>query len=187
MNTKIKTINFVKENIRLLLAGIIALILLNDFIVLITLFILLGFAGVYSLLATRMVPHISIESISASAILLGYIYNWQIAVLFALIFGAYGFIKISRLNLISITMILFMCLSGVLGNLFASLGYDTFWIAFVISFTIRSLLSFPVMQVVNPNMVKNFTHAVGDWMFNVFVTIHFIRLIYQVLSALNLY
>jgi hypothetical protein len=174
-----------QDNLKFILLGLILVIIFRSYVIRILLFIALGMLGVLTLQMTRFVPDVSFETITAGAVLLGYLYGWKFAAVFALFWGIYGFIKISKLNQISITMILFMLVSAVLADIFAHLGYQ-FWLTYILTFILRGILSYPVMQLVNPNVLKNVVHAVGDTIFNIAVAIHIFNLLFELLQALNL-
>ena len=90
-----------------------------------------------------------------------------------------------KMNQISITIILFMVFSAVLADFLAKFGYP-FWVVFIGTFVLRAIVSYPVMQLVNPNVLKNMVHAVGDTVFNIAVVIHVFIIIVDVLNALNI-
>ena len=78
-NTSKKLINLLKKNITLVLFAAILLVIFNKYLVAIVLIILLSILGFITLQVSRIVPHISIETVTAGSILLGYIYDWKIA------------------------------------------------------------------------------------------------------------
>ncbi|MBN2422890.1 hypothetical protein JXB41_06700 [Candidatus Woesearchaeota archaeon] len=186
MKKKIHPVKFLVQNLKILIIIVIILIVFHKYVVRILLCLVLGFIGIKSLEVTRFVPYISIESLTASAILISFLYSWQLAVVFSIIFGTYGYIKISRFNLISITQIMLMCLSSVVSSLLASLD-KPFFISYILIFLGKSILSYPIMELVNPNPAKNLTHALGDGFFNMFITVHFMNLIYTLLNFFNLH
>ena len=140
MKKIIKLLEFIKQNKTFLLLAAIALILFNHYIVLIGLIIFFWFLGMISFKVTGMIPHVSVETISASSILLGYIWGWKWGLGFGLIFGLYGYIQISRIKLKSIINVLLMGLGGVLSAIFASLNYS-FTIAYMFTFIIRIIMN----------------------------------------------
>ncbi|MBT3463528.1 hypothetical protein HOD20_01865 [archaeon] len=176
---------FLEKNLKWILIILIIFIVMHEYIVRIILVLALGIFGVYTLEITRFVPDVSFETVTAASVLFGYLYGWKFATAFALIFGIYGHVKISKMNQISITIILFMVFSAVLADFLAKFGYP-FWVVFIGTFVLRAIVSYPVMQLVNPNVLKNMVHAVGDTVFNIAVVIHVFIIIVDVLNALNI-
>ena len=95
------------KNLKWILIILIFFIVMHQYIVRILLVLILGFIGVYTLEITRFMPDVSFETITAASILFGHLYGWKFASIFALAFGIYGHVKISKMNQISITIILF--------------------------------------------------------------------------------
>jgi hypothetical protein len=172
-----------RSNLTFIILGLIALIILHTQIVKILLIIMLVTAGWYTMKISRMMPNISIETVTASAILLGYLYGWQIALAFGLIVGISGYIRVSQLMLTTIVASAFMGLCGVLGALFAKLGY-AFWIAYLITYGLRAVISFPVYQTINPDLVGNIMHSFVESIFNMVVTINFMIIIYNLIKTI---
>jgi hypothetical protein len=170
---------YIKKNYRLLLVVAIALLVFHKYIIIIVLFLLFGFMGMYSLKVTRMVPNISVETITSSSILFGYVWGWKLGLAFGVIFGLYGYTKISFLKLTTIVNALFMGLAGVTASLFASLGYS-FWWSFFLSYIIRANLGFFVFSFLQPNVVENVMHSYGDAIFNVLIVYQLMQAIYSI-------
>ena len=179
MKKRIKLLEFIKQNKTFLLLAAIALILFNHYIVLIGLIIFFWFLGMISFKVTGMIPHVSVETISASSILLGYIWGWKWGLGFGLIFGLYGYIQISRIKLKSIINVLLMGLGGVLSAIFASLNYS-FTIAYMFTFIIRIILNNIIFPLVESDMMENVIHGFGDPIFNMLITFQIMNLIYNI-------
>ena len=173
----------IRKNFKFLLLGAISLLIFHQYIVLILLLIFFTILGVMTLKVSQLVPHISIESVSASAILLGYVWDWKIALAFGVVVGLFGYTKISQLRLKAIVSTLFMGLSGVMGDLFHTMGYSFFW-TFIIIYLIRSNLGFFVFYMLEPNVTENIMHSYGDAIFNVLITVQLMQFIYFVVRLL---
>lgn len=177
--------NFLKENRYLILVLLISLIIFHQYIVLISLLIFFGVIGLFSFKITRYIPHISVETVTASSVFLGYVYGWKIGLGFGIIAGMYGYIKNSMVKLKPIINVLLMGLCGVIGAIFASLNYS-FIVSYMLTFVIRIILNFLVFPLIEPDMFENVLHGLGDPIFNMLITFQFMNLIYIVLSTLNL-
>jgi len=107
---------FIKQNGKMLLLAVISLIIFNKYIIIIGVFILFGILGIISLQVTRLIPHVSIETISASSILLGYLWGWKLGLAFGVIFGLYGYMKISLIKLKTDFPVLYIDLIHIVAN-----------------------------------------------------------------------
>ncbi|MFH0876503.1 MAG: hypothetical protein V1859_11290 [archaeon] len=174
------------QNLKFIILALILMIIFNDYVVRIILFIILGLIGIESIKITRFLPNINLETIGATSIFLAYRYDWKIAALFSVVFGLVGFMKVSKLNLMSLMVIALNCLGGTLAQFLKIFGYK-FELVFIMAMIIKNVISIPVMQVVNPNIPKNIGHAIIDGFINVFLIIHFMSIINLVLDALHLY
>ncbi|MEK6916518.1 MAG: hypothetical protein AABW92_02125 [Nanoarchaeota archaeon] len=184
MNNTKNIIDFVKQNRKLLLFSIISLIIFNKYIIIISLFILFGLLGILSLQVTRLIPHISIETISSSAILIGYVWGWKLGLLFGISFGLYGYMKISLIKLKTIIAALLMGLCGVIAAIFATLNYS-FGYAFIFTFIIKMVLNQLIYPLVESNMTENFIHSFGDPLFNMLITFQLMQIIYKILMFIT--
>ncbi|MBN1502277.1 hypothetical protein JW930_01930 [Candidatus Woesearchaeota archaeon] len=184
MTKKVDLKTFLTKNLRFILLGLLLLAVFHSYIVQIVLMLMLAILGVYSLRVTRMVPHISVETISASAILFGYLYGWQVGLAFGVIVGIAGYIMISLMKLTTIVNALFMGLCGVLAALFHNLNFS-FQGAFIVSFTIRAFLGYPTFSTLNPGLVENIMHSFGDALFNIAITMQIMTLLYGLILILT--
>lgn len=181
---KNKLLEYVKEHHKILLLAAISLILFNKYIVLITFLILLGILGMMSMKITSIVPHISIETVSASAVLFGFVWDWKIGLIFGLVFGMYGYIKLSIIKLKTILNAVLMGVCGIMGGVFASMGYS-FRIAFILTFVVRIVLNNIIFPLVESDMFENLVHGFGDPLFNILITGQFMQLFYTLIVYLG--
>src|SRR3989344_334947 len=172
---------FIKQNGKMLLLAVISLIIFNKYIIIIGVFILFGILGIISLQVTRLIPHVSIETISASSILLGYLWGWKLGLAFGVIFGLYGYMKISLIKLKTIIAAMLMGICGVIAAIFASLGYS-FASAYLLTFLIKMGLNQIIFPLVESNMTENFIRSFGDPIFNMLITFQLMQLIYTILT-----
>ncbi len=184
---KIEVGKLLKDNLKIILLGLIVSIIFNEYLVRIILFVTLGNLGIWSLRITNYLPNLNLETISATAVLLAFRYDWKVGALFCVIFMTVGFVKNGKLNLISITVIALACLGGAIGQLIRSLGYNDFGWVFIATMFIKSILSIPIMQVVNPNLGKNVGHAILDGFVNIFLLVHVMTALNSLLDLFHLY
>ncbi|MFH2021469.1 MAG: hypothetical protein ABIJ34_08720 [archaeon] len=180
---KFNLVTFLRKNFKLIILAGIAMILFNRYVILIVLTAIFTVMGVETQKISRIVPHINVETITPSSILIGYLYGWKIGLLFGLGLGMYSFFRVSLIKLTSITSALLMALSAVLADLFKSLGFS-FYIAFIIVMVIRSNIGFFLFNQINPDMLENFMHGYVEGLFHIFITLQLMQVIYIVVSPL---
>jgi len=177
---KSKFIEDLKKNHKVILLALISLLVFNKYIVMIGFFIILGLIGIASLKVTRLMPHISIETISASAVLMGFVWGWKIGLIFGFVVGLYGYVNISLIKLKPIINVILMGLCGICGALFHSLGYEFRW-AFFMTFVVRLILNNIIFPLVESDFFENLMHGVGDPIFNMLITSQLMYLLYKLI------
>ncbi|MBN2368261.1 hypothetical protein JXC34_04535 [Candidatus Woesearchaeota archaeon] len=178
-----KLIDAIKDNLKIVLLAIILLVVFNKHVVMIITMTLLMFIGHFMMKISRIMPHISLETVTPSAILIGYIWGWPAGLAFGIIVGLTGFIKASQLNLTILICSLLMGFVGVLAPLFKSLGMS-FAVAYLVSYTIRGLTSFTLMRMIGQSPVENISHSFVESGYNMVVVIHFMMLFYKIITSL---
>lgn len=181
MKKKEKFIETLKKNLKFILLAVILMVIFHKYFLKISLFIGLAIMGVLSQQFSKLVPHISIESVSASAVFFGYVFGWKWGFAFGALVGMAGFIYVGLVKLTTITKSMMMGLSGILGAIFASLGLK-FVPAFIICFLISSNLSYFVFSFLNSDKFENLTHAYGDSAFSVIITMQLLNIIYRLIQ-----
>ena len=136
--------------------------------------------GTISLRVTKFVPHISVETITASAILFGFVWGWKIGLIFGLGAGLFGTIYNGFLKLTTMINAILMGFCGLLGAIFGSLGIS-FWLSFFLTYIIRSNLGFFIFQMVKPDIVENIIHSYGDAVYNVLIVSQLMAAVYRLI------
>jgi len=175
---------WLKKNFKFIIAGLIAIIIFNKYIILIVLMIVLGYVGLVSMKLAKLVPHIQVETVNASAILIGYAWGWELGFLFGVIVGIVGFVNASQIKLTTIIAALFMGLSGVLAELFFSMGIN-FFVSFSIIQFIRGVITYPIFSTIGGDPIESAIHSIFDPLFNIFVYSQLMNLIYVLLRGLG--
>ncbi|MEM3374607.1 MAG: hypothetical protein QXE31_05295 [Candidatus Woesearchaeota archaeon] len=132
----------------------------------------------YSIKVSRIVPHISVETVGASSILISYVWGWKFGLAFALIIGFYGYAREGLIKLKSIVNVLLMGVVAVVASIFYSLHYS-FFVSYMLSFIVRMVLNAIIFPMIESDMFENMIHGFGDPLFNMFITFHFINLYYM--------
>ena len=183
MRKKTSVMDAISKHYKLILLAVIAMIIFNQWIVFVITVILLTFIGMTSVSFSRIMPHISIETVTPSAILVGYIWGWQFGLAFGLIVGLVSYMNASLINLTTIICSLLMGLVGVLAYLFRDLGFDFIW-TFEIVYVIRANLSYFLISRINSNVVENIMHSYVESVYNMVIIINFMTLFYGIINSL---
>ncbi len=183
MKKKIDIKRLFNKYLKYVLIILIIIVVFHNYLLKMTLFLVLTFMGVMSLRASTYVPHISIETISASAVFFGFIWGWKMGLAYGVVAGLAGYIYIGLIKLTTLTKALLMGLAGVVGSIFAALGFS-FIPAFMLTFLIMSNFSFFVFSFISSDMIENITHAYGDSIFSVIITMQVLNIIYIIIQPL---
>lgn len=176
-------LKLINKHKRLLLFFAILLVIFHKFIVMIITLIIFLILGMVSMKLSRVMPHISLETVTPTSILVGYIWGWQIALAYGLIAGTIGYTNASQMNITTIICTGLMGLVGVLGSLFKSLAFP-FWVAYLLAYTIRAFLSYFLISKVNSNVIENITHSFIESIYNMVVVINFMTIFHVIILKL---
>jgi hypothetical protein len=183
MKKKASVLDLISKHYKLIILALIAMIIFNQWIVFVITVILFTFLGMSSVSLSRVMPQISIETITPSAILVGYIWGWQFGLGFGLIVGMVSYVNASQMNLTTIICSLLMGLVGVLAFLFKDLGFNFFW-SFQIVYFIRANLSYFLISRINSNVVENIMHSYVESIYNMVIIVNFMTLFHGIIISL---
>jgi hypothetical protein len=173
-------IGFFKKNNRLILVAILAIIIFRNWLAMLISFFVFFVLGLFTIKISRIVPHISIETVTASSILMGYTFGWKVGLIFGIFTGFTGYVRASQVNLTIIICSLLMGLVGVLADMFKGMGM-AFWIAYLVCYFIRANMSFFLISKINSNFIENIMHSYVESLFNMVVVIHFMVIFHDIL------
>jgi hypothetical protein len=178
---KEELIKFFRGNSKLFLLAAIGIIIFHKYMPVVICFLIFAALGIFTIKISRAVPHISIETVTPSAILMGYAFGWKVGLVFGILVGFIGYIRASQVNLTIIICSLLMGLVGVLADMFKGMGM-AFWVAYLLAYFIRANLSFFLISKINSNFVENIMHSYIESLYNMVVVIHFMTLFYGVMQ-----
>lgn len=173
--------NFIEDNKLMILLFLFGLIFFYKYIVLIFTFIFLGFISLNSIKISRVVPHISVETVGASSVLISYVWGWKFGLAFALIIGNYGYAREGILKFKSIVNVLLMGVIAVVASIFHTLNYS-FLVSYMLSFIIRMILNAIIFPMIESDMLENIIHGFGDPIFNMLITFQLMNLYYIIIK-----
>ena len=173
--------SFLEKNLKYLILGLILIILFRKYLLFIVLSIPTLIMGMITMKASRVVPHISIESISSAATLIGYIWGWKAGLIFGFVVGMIGWIQVGLVKHTTITTAVFMGFNGMMGGILSSF-FSSFYVAHTMAFLIRAPINYIIMGAITSDPIENFMHSFGDSAFSVFIHVHWINLLYILAS-----
>ncbi len=114
----------------------------------------------------KIIPHMTPETVTASAIMMGYLFGGKIGFLFGLFVGLYAYTKNSCINLNFLTLIIMSACCGVLASFLESRGMNFLW-AFGTTIVIRNAVGLPLyMFVIFPAPAENIMQHAFHALFN---------------------
>ncbi|MBN2422875.1 hypothetical protein JXB41_06620 [Candidatus Woesearchaeota archaeon] len=170
--------------LRVFLAGIIVLLLLflfTDFIkgtILVIIFIPMA---VVSQRVSRFIPHINLETVTAGALLLTYMYNPVIGSIFTMTVGMYALIKASFVRFLMIINLTHSVMTLFIMILFKNLDFSAY---FIIGILVKNLISYVAFVFLDPDQIQNIIHRISHTIFNIAIYRLFFILIYRVINLI---
>jgi len=156
-------------NLKTLLAIIILIVLMASFTDFFKILILMAIfipMAAYSMMATRLIPHIAVETLSGSVLLLGYLYGPIVALVFGFVGGFYGLYKSGHIRYLMIVRIIVTAIVGALMSFFTGI---TFNLNFIIGIVAMNVVLFFVYLVIDPDPIQNYTHRASHLLSNVLI------------------
>ena len=171
-NKKVESLLNKYFNLKTLLAAVILIILMasfTDFFMILILMAILIPLAAYSMLATRLIPHIAVETLSGSVLLLGYHYGPLVALVFGLIGGFYGLYKSGHIRYLMIVRIVTTAIVGAgMAFPFFTENYS-FNLVFIIGIVAMNVVLFFIYQIIDPDPIQNYTHRGSHLLSNVLI------------------
>jgi hypothetical protein len=179
---KVKFLN--KKTLLFAFAILILLLVLKKFVIGILLILIFAPLSVITLRFSRFVPHVSIETNTASSIFMGYLFGPTIGFFFCLGVGGYGYVKNSLLNITFISSLIYACFAAVMAGVFHSLNLSFFW-CFLLPNLIRVTVMIPYyMLLADPFEV--ITHQTTHFILNTLVYYQFYSVLLDILLKIGL-
>lgn len=133
---------------------------------------------VYTLRASKFIPHLNIETLSASTLLLGYLHGPMIAFIFALAAGMYGLLKSNFIRYLMIVRIIVTAIVGAIMAFFTSMNFNT---NFIVGILVMNVLLYFIYMVIDPDIIQNYTHRASHLIWNLLVVRFIFILIYDLI------
>lgn len=141
----------------------------------------------YSVRATAFIPHVTIETYTASSLLMTYLFGPITGFLSALVLGFYGYLSngISKfLALVNVFVTSITCF--IVGLLVQShiFGTLSFTIVFSFGIILDNVIAYFVFLVLDPDQLQNRIYRATHILYNLFITQLFFSLIYEIFIKL---
>jgi hypothetical protein len=174
--------------LRYLIIGIIIIVLLlifEDFVKGIILTAIFIPMGVYSVRATRFVNYITLETVSASAILMGFMFGPIIGFFFGLFVLMFSYIKSSVTKLTAVVDCFLTGFAGivpfVIKNFFPSISFSS---AFIVGILTKNIIGWIVFIFLDPDQLQNITYRTTHIIWNIVIVRLLFILIYNVINLI---
>jgi hypothetical protein len=132
---------------------------------------------VYSMRVSKFIPNLNIELLSATSLLLGYLFGSIPTLIFSLVAGFYG---IYKANYVTYLFIIRIIVTAIITALMPILFKIEFNLYFILGILIMNVVLYFIYLVVDPDPVQNTTHRVSHLFWNLLV----VRFIYVALYGL---
>jgi len=137
--------------------------------------------AVVTIRASRFIPHVNIESVTASSLLLAYLYGPNLASIFALVAGMYGLFKANFIRFLLIVNWIHLIMTLYLMSLLKGLSFDMY---FIIGILLKNLISFLILLVLDPDQIQNITHRITHTIWNLAIARLLFLVIYDLFRML---
>ena len=140
--------------------------------------------GLLSIRTTKFIPHIGVETVTATSFFMGYMFGWPVGLFFGGALGAYmwgtaaGFSQFVMLNVI------LNCQVAILGSWFSNLGWG-FPFAYLVGMAIRNFSTwFAGAYILGADPVSNIGHTIADVVWNMIIFSQLLFVLYDMVKYL---
>lgn len=138
--------------------------------------------GLLSIKTTKFIPHIGVETLTATSFFMGYMFGWPVGVFYGLIIGSYCWGVAAGFSQFVILMVILNGQVALLGGWFAALSWK-FPIAYLIGMAIRNFSSWFIGgYVLGADPVSNVGHTVADIVWNMIIFSQLLFVLYDVVK-----
>ena len=170
--------------VKYVLISLIAILLLSLFnnifkaLILIAIFLPLV---VWTFQVSRFIPHINIETLSASTLLLGYIFGPLVALIFGLSAGMFGLFKANFIRYLMVVRIIVTALVGFGMAFFTNIDFN---LNFIIGILAMNIILYFIYLVIDPDPIQNVTHRASHLLWNLFLVRFIFVALYYLINLL---
>jgi hypothetical protein len=132
---------------------------------------------VYSMRISKFIPNLNIEVLSASSLLIGYLYGPIPAAFFAIVVGFFGIFKSNYVTYLFIVRIICTALVAAIMSFYTSINFN---LNFILGILLMNVILWFVYLVIDPDPLQNVTHRISHLFWNLLV----VRFIYVALYEL---
>ncbi len=140
--------------------------------------------ALYSARVTKFINGVTLETATASSVLMGYIYGPSIGALSAFVLTTWSYVANSIVKLRAYLDIIFTTIAGFLAGYLKTMGFN-FTMVFIISIVIKNIVAFILNHFFfDPDKIGNMIYRVTHIILNIFIYRLLFELIYKVFVAL---
>ncbi len=130
---------------------------------------------------SKMVPHISLETNTSMAILIGYLYGPAIGFFYGLIVGTACYVMNSFIKTTYLSSPVLAGLSAIMAGFFHSIGL-TFGHAFVIAIILRTIISYFWFGLIGVDPIERLTHQSSQFLTNIMLYLPVLSAVLRLVS-----
>lgn len=166
----------------LILSSIILLLIFGNTIVKLLLYPIAIFIGFYSTLSSKFVPHITLETMSISAIVSGILYGPSYGFSLGFVSALVVYILLGMIKLTTLTNAVVIGSGGIISGILRTISPFPLYQTFAIAIFIRAIIGICVFWNITSDKIEALAHAIIDPVFNIFIYMPFF---YQILLVLK--
>ncbi|MBT3721153.1 hypothetical protein HN789_02050 [archaeon] len=137
--------------------------------------------GMLSIKTTKFIPHVGVETVTATSFFMGYMFGWPVGAFFGLILGSYMWGSVAGFSQFVILMIGLNGQVAILGAWFFKLGWG-FPIAYTVGMAIRNFSSWALGIAMGADPVSNIGHTVADVIWNMIIFSQLMFVLYDLVK-----
>lgn len=126
---------------------------------------------------SKMVPHISIESFTSTAIFMGYVFNPGIGFLYGWSIGTFSYVANSYVNALYLSNPVLAGIAAVIAGVLKGFGVS-FPVAFFIAVVIRTMIAYPWFGILGADPIERFTHQASQFFSNLIIYLPLLNVLY---------
>lgn len=155
--------------LKYLLIGLILIFMFSiykEFIIIFILCVIFIPLNAISMLAGKMIPHITVELLASCTLLLGYMFGPVMALIFGPVAGFYGMFKSGHIRYLGIIRVFIISIVCGIMALFTGISFN---LNYIIGILLMNIISFFIYLIVDPDPIQNYTHRASHILSNIFI------------------
>lgn len=132
----------------------------------------------YSFVLSKVIPHINVDLLSGTSLLLGYLYGPTLVVIYTLVAGFYSLYKSSHVRFLLMIRIFGVAMTSFVMAMMTHLDFN---MNFIIGIVAQNIILFFVYKIVDPDPIQNYSHRISHLISNLLILRYVFLAIYSIL------